>query len=278
MASKYNAVSDRASKMQPPAALPQHQMQLNHKTYGNTGPHLVILHGLFGNLDNWQTLARRWAADYTVVLVDLRNHGRSPHAEEMTYPLMAQDVAELLETLAIHRCHLLGHSMGGKVAMQAALTYPDLVERLIVVDMAPRQYGRGHDDVFAALHALDPATLSDRGEADAAMRPHMADAGVRQFLLKNLTRRDDAGFRWRMNLAVLDRDYAQLIAPIGTLGQTYSGPALFVRGGKSDYVRDEDWPGVLEHFPQARLATVAGAGHWVHPERPGELEGLVKNF
>ena len=253
-------------------------MQLNHKTYGNTGPHLVILHGLFGNLDNWQTLARRWATDYTVVLVDLRNHGRSPHAEEMTYPLMAQDIAELLETLAIDRCHLLGHSVGGKAAMQAALSYPTLVEKLIVVDMAPRQYGRGHDDVFAALRALDPATISDRSEADAAMQPHMADAGVRQFLLKNLTRRDDAGFRWRMNLEVLDRDYEQLIAPIGTVGQIYPGPVLFVRGGKSDYVRDEDWPGVLEHFPQARLATVAGAGHWVHAERPGELEGLVRAF
>ena len=253
-------------------------MQLNYKTYGDTGPHLVILHGLFGNLDNWQTLARRWASDYTVVLVDLRNHGRSPHAEEMTYPLLAQDVAELLETLTIDRCHLLGHSMGGKVAMQAALAYPTLVEKLIVVDMAPRQYGRGHDDVFAALHALDPAALSDRSEADEAMQPHMADAGVRQFLLKNLTRRDDTGFRWRMNLEVLDRDYEQLIAPIGTLGQTYSGPALFVRGGKSDYIRDDDWPGVLAHFPQARLATVAGAGHWVHAEAPGELEKLVRGF
>ncbi|CAH1001146.1 Esterase YbfF [Neolewinella maritima] len=253
-------------------------MQLNHKTYGSSGPTLVILHGLFGNLDNWQTLARKWATDYTVILLDLRNHGRSPHAEEMTYPLMAQDVAEFLEARSIDRCHLLGHSMGGKVAMQAALSYPTLVDKLIVVDMTPRLYGRGHDDVFAALKALDPATLTDRREADALMAPHMADAGVRQFLLKNLTRRDDAGFRWRMNLEVLDRDYDQLVAPIGTLGQSYPGPALFVRGGKSGYVRDEDWPGVISLFPKAELATVAGAGHWVHAERPGELEGLVREF
>ena len=253
-------------------------MQLNHKTYGTAGPPLVILHGLFGNLDNWQTLARRWATDYTVFLLDLRNHGRSPHAEEMTYPLMAQDIAEFLEGQNIDHCYLLGHSMGGKVAMQAALTYPGLVDKLVVVDMAPRQYGRGHDDVFAALHALDPATLSDRSEADAAMQPYMADAGVRQFLLKNLTRRDGTGFRWRMNLEVLDRDYDELVVPISLPGQVYPGPALFIRGGKSNYVRDADWPGVLELFPQAELATVAGAGHWVHAEAPGELGGLVRGF
>ena len=191
---------------------------------------------------------------------------------------MARDVAELLESLAVDRCYLLGHSMGGKVAMQAALGYPGLVERLIVVDMAPRQYGRGHDDVFAALHALDPANLNDRREADALMKPHMADAGVRQFLLKNLARRDGTGFEWRMNLAVLDRDYDELVAPISGKGETFSGPVLFVRGGKSGYVRDEDVPGIRELFPAAEVKTVAGAGHWVHAEAPEVLERLVRNF
>ena len=253
-------------------------MQLNHKTYGTAGPTLVILHGLFGNLDNWQTLARKWATDYTVVLLDLRNHGRSPHAEEMSYPLMAQDVAETLEALDIHTCYLLGHSMGGKVAMQTALSYPGLVTKLIVVDMAPRQYGRGHNDVFTALHALDPSALSDRREADALMAPHMADPGVRLFLLKNLTRNDAGGYRWRMNLAVLDRDYDKLIAPVGTLGQTYAGPALFVRGGKSDYVADADWPGIQQLFPRAALLTIDGAGHWVHAEAPGALYDGVTRF
>ncbi len=252
-------------------------MQLNYKSYGEGQP-LIILHGLFGNLDNWQTLARKWAEHYRVILVDLRNHGRSPHADEMTYPLMAQDVAEFLEAQGIDECYMLGHSMGGKVAMQAALSYPTLVTKLIVVDMAPRQYGRGHDDVFAALHALDPATLEDRRAADEQMAPYMEDAGVRMFLLKNLARDDDEGFRWRMNLEVLDRDYENLIAPVGTLGQTYGGPALFIRGGKSGYVKDEDWPGVLSHFPHATLATVKGAGHWVHVEEPEELFTLVRTF
>ncbi|NJB87265.1 pimeloyl-ACP methyl ester carboxylesterase [Lewinella marina] len=252
-------------------------MQLNYKTYGEGFP-LVILHGLFGNLDNWQTLARQWAGHYRVILVDLRNHGRSPHADEMSYPLMAHDLAAFLEEQSVDRCHLLGHSMGGKVAMQTALTYPALVEKLIVVDMAPRQYGRGHDDVFAALHALDPASLEDRREADERMRPHMEDAGVRQFLLKNLARDNEEGFRWRMNLEVLHRDYDNLIAPVGTLGQHFPGQALFVRGGKSGYVHDEDWDGIQALFPLAELATVADAGHWIHAERPRELLSLIQAF
>jgi pimeloyl-ACP methyl ester carboxylesterase len=252
-------------------------MQLNHKTYGEGFPFL-ILHGLFGNLDNWQTLARRWADRYRVILVDLRNHGRSPHADAMTYPLMAEDVATFLEAQGIDRCYLLGHSMGGKVAMQAALSYPGLVEKLVVVDMAPRQYRRGHDDVFAALKALNPADIQDRRHADELMQPHMSDPGVRMFLLKNLARDDRAGFRWRMNLEVLDRDYANLIAPVGTAGQTYAGPALFVRGEKSGYVRDEDLEGIKRLFPAAKLVTVEGAGHWVHAERPDELEGVVRDF
>lgn len=252
-------------------------MQLNYKSYGEGFP-LVILHGLFGNLDNWQTLARKWAEHYRVILVDLRNHGRSPHADEMTYPLMAHDLAAFLEEQAVDRCHLLGHSMGGKVAMQAALTYPALVEKLVVVDMAPRQYGRGHDDVFAALNALEPGDLEDRREADEHMKPYMEDAGVRMFLLKNLARDGEEGFRWRMNLEVLHRDYENLIAPVGTLGQHFPGPALFVRGGKSGYVRDDDWAGITDYFPQAELATVAGAGHWVHAERPAELRDLVRDF
>ena len=252
-------------------------MDLNYKTYGEGFP-LLILHGLFGNLDNWQTIARKWAETYRVILVDLRNHGRSPHADEMTYPLMARDVADFLAAQGVDRCHLLGHSMGGKVAMETALTFSTLVEKLVVVDMAPRQYGRGHDDVFAALHALDPATLDDRRDADDRMRPYMEDAAVRQFLLKNLARDGEEGFRWRMNLEVLHRDYENLVAPVGTLGQDFPGQALFVRGGKSDYVRDEDWDGIVKYFPLAELATVAGAGHWVHAEQPRELFTLVRDF
>ena len=196
----------------------------------------------------------------------------------MNYPAMAHDLAAFLEGQWVHECYLLGHSMGGKAAMQTALTYPDLVKKLIVVDMAPRQYGRGHDDIFTALRSLDPAQITDRGEADALLAEHITDPGIRLFLLKNLARRKGGGFEWRMNLEVLYRDYLHLIAPVGRAGETYGGPTLFVRGAKSNYVRDEDWPGIEAQFPAAELVTVAGAGHWVHAEAGAELEGVVRRF
>ena len=252
-------------------------MKLNHKTFG-AGPPLVVLHGLFGTLDNWQTLARRWAEHYTVILVDQRNHGRSPHRPTMDYHLMAEDLAAFLEEQWVHECYLLGHSMGGKVAMQTALTYPDLVDRLVVVDMAPRQFPRGHDDVFRALRGFDPATLEDRRHADELMKPLMPSRSVRQFLLKNLARDPERGFRWRMNLDVLEADYEKLIGPVGKAGQTFPGPALFVRGGASDYVRDGDLADIRRLFPAAELATVAGAGHWVHATHAEALHDRVHDF
>lgn len=249
---------------------------LNHKTFG-TGPHLVILHGLFGMLDNWQTLARKWAEGYTVTLLDLRNHGRSFHTDEMNYALMAEDVATFLEAQNIDRCFLLGHSMGGKVAMQTALTYPDLVEKLIVVDIAPRRYRPGHNDVFAALEAFDPSEVTDRKMAAELMSTYVSSPGVQMFLLKNLAR-EGGGFKWRMNLPAIKAAYDQLIGGIGLPGESYTGPALFLRGGKSGYVQDDDWPLIELMFPQARLETVDGAGHWVHAEKPAELMAVVSNF
>ena len=253
-------------------------MQLNAKTFGEGPETLVILHGLFGMLDNWQTLARKWAERYRVVLLDLRNHGRSPHAAEMNYDLMAADVAEYLETAGIDRCYLLGHSMGGKVAMQTALTYPGLVEKLIVVDIAPRQYRPGHDDVFAALNALDPREVSDRKDAAERMGAHISDPGIQLFLLKNLARDPAGGFRWRMNLPAIQAAYPDLIGPVGKPGQWRTEPTLFLRGSKSGYVQDEDEALIDELFHDARITTIAGAGHWVHAERPRELMADVDAF
>lgn len=250
---------------------------LNYKTYGS-GPDLVILHGLFGMLDNWSTLARRWAENYTVTLVDLRNHGRSFHAAEMNYDLMAEDVASLLEEKGIDACFLMGHSMGGKVAMQTALTYPDLVQKLIVVDITPRKYRPGHNDVFAALEAFDPAAVADRKEAARLMSASMPNPGIQLFLLKNLARNPDGGFMWRMNLPAIKAAYEALIGPVGNMGDEYDAPALFIRGGKSGYVQDDDMELIGILFPQAVLETVAEAGHWVHAERPEELFGVVSGF
>lgn len=250
---------------------------LNYKSYGE-GPAFVIMHGLFGMLDNWQTLARKWADRYQVILVDLRNHGRSPHLDEMDYSLMAEDVAKLLETLGVDECILLGHSMGGKVAMQTALSYPELVRKLIVVDIAPRRYRAGHDSIFAALEAFDPAEVSGRKAAVAAMTQYVSEPGIQLFLLKNLTRNPEGGFRWRMNLPAIKEHYDKLIGPVGQMGEQYNGPSLFLRGGNSGYVGTDDWPLIEILFPAAKLATVAGAGHWVHAEKPAELMAAVDAF
>ena len=254
-----------------------------HAKLLGSGPPLVILHGLFGSLDNWQTLARRFAEpdprfgeSRTCVLLDLRNHGRSPHLDAHGYAEMAADVAAYLADNWIHEAAVLGHSMGGKVAMRLALDEPDLVSELIVVDMGPRAYGRGHDEVFRAMRSLPLSQNRSRAELDDRLRATIPEAGVRQFLLKNL-RREPTGYAWKLNLDVIERDYPRILEAV-TAETPYGGPALFVRGGESGYVRDEDWPAIRQLFPAAELATVAGAGHWVHAERPEALYALVRGF
>lgn len=252
-------------------------MDLNFKSFGQ-GPPLVILHGLFGTLDNWQTLGKRWAEDFTVFLVDQRNHGRSPHADTIDYPEMAGDLKAFLEHNWIYGTHVLGHSMGGKTAMQFALDYPDMVDRLVVVDIAPRAYPGGHEAIFQALLGLDLDALGERGEADAILAERIPQRGIRQFLLKNLTRTKDGGYAWKMNLSAIHRHYPDILANIRPAAEPFAGPTLFIRGANSDYLADADWPAAQALFPAARLETVAGAGHWVHAERPEELYGLVDSF
>lgn len=251
-------------------------MQLNFKTFGQ-GPPLVILHGLFGTLDNWQTLGKRWAEDFTVYLVDQRNHGRSPHLDGMSYPLLAQDLMKFLDEEWIHECYLLGHSMGGKTAMQFALDYPDRVDKLVVVDMAPKVYPAGHDEIFDALRSLDLDKLESRSAAAEQLSKRIPQPAVVQFLLKNLSRVPGAGFQWKMNLAVLYRDYANILADLSSK-ESFEHPALFVRGGQSRYVADSDLPAIRARFPAAKLMTVPEAGHWVHAQAPDELYEIVRTF
>lgn len=246
------------------------------------GRPLVILHGLFGTLDNWQTLARRWAteAGLRVVSVDLRNHGRSFHAPEISYELMAADVLALFDHLALGPdATLLGHSMGGKVAMCFALTYPARLARLVVLDIAPRFSDMAHqDDIIAGLQAVDLATIQSRAEADAALAGHIPQAGVRQFLLKNLYRDAQNNFAWRINLSAL----AAALPAIGAATEAASPflkPTLFIRGGNSNYITPDDkLHGIPALFPNSQLATVIDAGHWVHAEKPDEVFDLVRSF
>ena len=257
-------------------------MPLLHYFDQGQGRPLVILHGLFGTLDNWQTLARRWAteAGLRVVSVDLRNHGRSFHSPEHSYALMAQDVLDLFDHLQLGPdTTLLGHSMGGKVAMRLALDHPERLARLIVVDIAPRFSDMGHqDDILAGLHAVNLAALTNRQEADAALAPHIHNMGTRQFLLKNLYRKDDNSFAWRINLAVLAAELAA-IGEATTGPHPFPKPALFIRGGQSDYITPDDkLHGIPALFPNSEVATVVDAGHWVHAEKPEEVFGLVSAF
>ncbi len=255
-------------------------LQLHYRESGQGAP-LVILHGLFGTLDNWQTLARRWAeVGYRVISVDLRNHGRSPHSPEHTYTAMAEDVLGLFDQLGLGPdTTLLGHSMGGKVAMRFALDYPNRLSKLIVVDIAPRASDMRHqDEILAGLNAVDFTQCNGRQAADDALARHISNFGVRQFLLKNLYRQDDNSFAWRINLPVLTAEMAAIGTEI-TGTQPFLKPALFINGGTSDYIDATDkLHGIPALFPNSQVATVLDAGHWVHSEKPDEVFGLVQDF
>lgn len=251
-------------------------MQLNYKSFGEGYP-IIILHGLFGTSDNWQTIAKKLAENYTVYIIDQRNHGRSPHDDTFNYEVMAEDLQAFMESQWIYEAHVIGHSMGGKTAMQFALNYPDLVNQLVVVDIAPKAYEGGHQAIFEALFSLDLDKIDNRKTADKLLAKKIADFGVRQFLLKNLTRKKEGGFRWKMNLPVIYQNYNQILSTITSL-DTFDNPTLFIRGGASDYVQDEDMQNINLLFPNAELTTVENVGHWVHAAAPTELLKLVKDF
>ncbi len=269
-------------------------MELNYKEFG-TGEPLIILHGLFGTLDNWQTIAKQLSDEFTVFILDLPNHGRSPHTEGVfDYETMADALAEFLQNHWIYETRLIGHSMGGKLAMQFALSHPDIVKKLVVVDIAPKLYKNGHQDVFDALFAIDLTTLKDRKEAETILMNKLnGDIGTVQFMLKNLTRNNpfnkenttveklnpvalgkEGTFEWKMNLKDLFDNYHNILqAPHG---EPFLKPTLFIRGGESRYIKDTDDLNSL--FPNATLETIEGAGHWVHADKPKELLASLNRF
>ena len=254
-------------------------MELNYKSFGS-GPALIILHGLFGSLDNWQTLARQFAEHYSVFIVDQRNHGRSPHTDDhFTYHLLAEDLYEFMDSQGIYEAHLLGHSMGGKTVMQFAAQHEDMIDKLVVADMGIRKNNRHHDTILATLDTFPFAEIDSRKEADAWMAPRIPDFGVRQFLLKNLVRDHDSDneFRWKFNFEVLNRDYEEILEGLDA-DYPIQRPTLFIRGGASGYVKDEDFPDIQVVFPNAVLETVDGAGHWLHAENPVDFFNKVQHF
>ena len=239
-------------------------------------PPLVLLHGLFGSYENLGVVERSLSEQFQVINIDVRNHGRSFHSDEMTYPLMADDLLQTLDSLHINSVNLLGHSMGGKLAMAFALAQPQRVSKLILADIAPVAYPARHNTIFAGLNAVDLTAISSRNEADAKLADYIDEPGVRQFLLKSLLKQDDK-FSWRFNLAALQKNYRQLIgAPL--VNGCYNGPTLFIKGGESDYILPEHKAQIMRLFPQAQAKVIQGTGHWLHAEKPAVFTKLVKDF
>ncbi|MGN6553467.1 MAG: alpha/beta fold hydrolase [Verrucomicrobiota bacterium] len=251
-------------------------MRLNFREQGQ-GPTLIILHGLFGSLENWGFISQRLAERFRVISVDQRNHGSSPHDPEMNYSVLAADLLEFMEQQNLASTHLLGHSMGGKTAMHFAIRYPEKVDRLVVVDIAPRAYEPRHEEIFNALLALDLKRYQTRAQVEEALEPTIPELAVRRFLLKGLIRNAENRFQFRFNLPVLHQNYAELSAGPKLAG-VFGEPALFVRGDQSDYIRDGDVAEIERFFPRMELATIPEAGHWVHAEKPEPFLKLVGNF
>jgi len=252
-------------------------VRLAAEEYG-AGPPVAILHGLFGWNRNWATIARQLGASHRVIAFDLRNHGNSPWADTMSYAEMAEDVRASLVERGCGRTALIGHSMGGKAAMVAALTDREWVERLVVVDIAPVAYEPAPGAELAAMQALDLDRITRRGEADLRLAAMIPDAAERGFLLQNLIFGEGRP-RWRLNLAAIEREMPAIARfpdlPAHTI---YRGPALFLAGIRSPYLRAEHEPASRHLFPTAQIARIDNAGHWVHAEQPGAFLSAVERF
>ncbi len=250
---------------------------LQARELGGSGlPALVILHGMLGSSRNWQTAGRDLAALRRVVALDLRNHGQSPHAEPMTYAAMASDVLAWMDGQGLHRAEVMGHSMGGKVAMLLACRHPDRVAGLFLVDIAPKDYHwRAHREEFAAMNELQLGDLHSRAEAEIRMEGRVPSFAMRKFLATNLERGGDGAFRWQVNLPVMTGALPVLERNPLAVGDRFAGRALFISGGKSDYVSRDDHPAILGHFPGARFIEIEGSGHNPHIDARQSLVAAV---
>ncbi|MFM7854369.1 MAG: alpha/beta fold hydrolase [Flammeovirgaceae bacterium] len=240
------------------------------------GQPLLILHGLFGSSDNWYSLSKVFAEQYTVYTLDQRNHGQSPHSDAFDYKILAQDLENFLLEQNIENPIVIGHSMGGKTAMNLAIKNPSLIEKLIVVDIAPKPYPIHHDHILDGLTAIPLESIHSRSEAEVILAEYVDEADVRQFLLKNLSRNSEGKFVWRINLPAIDKH----IEDIGTGMQfegTYIKPTLFIKGARSGYFKEGDDEKILQYFPTAQIVTV-DTGHWVQAENPKVFVEVVNNF
>lgn len=253
-------------------------MKLAYRELGEGQP-LIILHGLFGQSDNWNTLAKQFAQNgFRVFTVDQRNHGLSPHSDVWMYEAMADDLKELIDEHQLQNPILLGHSMGGKTVMYFEYKYPEVASKLIIADIAAKQYPMQHKEVLQALHAVNFDTVTTRKEVEAVMNQYISDFGTKQFLLKNIYWTDTQANRmdWRFNLKVISENYANVSEAIPHFKS--DTPTLIIRGGRSHYILDEDWTHFQSLFSNVKLETIADAAHWVHAEKPQVFYDAVMNF
>lgn len=248
---------------------------LHCKRYGSGEP-LFILHGLFGCWDNWHPVAKALSRRFCVYVPDLRNHGQSFHSARFDYDVMADDVRQLMNALAVERASLLGHSMGGKVAMRFAAVAPERVERLIVVDIAPNASRLVYSKAIEALWKLDLRSFARLKDIDEWLRPDIPDPAVRLFLLKNLDRSPAGGFCWKVNLDAIRNNLDRICGNVAIRKTLVA--CLFIRGGRSDHIHDADWPNIRQIFPRAQLATIPDAGHWVHIDAKSAFLNTVEEF
>jgi len=240
------------------------------------GPPLLLIHGLFGSADNLGGIARLLEADFHTISVDLRNHGRSPHSSIMNYSVMAEDVLGVLNCLEIERAHVLGHSMGGKTAMQLALDHPDRVNKLVVADIAPVSYEHHHAIIIEGMRAVADAAPNSRNAAQEILAGFEPEPAILTFLMTNWRRGENGTWGWRVNLDVIEQNYASIAA--GNTGGPFEGGVLFLRGSASNYVRAEHREVILHLFPKATVRTIEGAGHWLHAEKSDMVARAVSRF
>lgn len=250
---------------------------LHSKIIGSGEQHLFVFHGLFGQLDNWNTHGRQFGETYTTHLIDLRNHGRSFHSDISSIEAMTEDILNYMSFNGIEKAHLLGHSLGGRVVMDFAVKHPTKVDHLIVADMAPKAYPPHHNSIFRALLNVDFSQVQSRKDVEEILSLYIPELSVRQFLLKNVYHAENGGYAFRFNLPVLHKYYEEMVGKNITEGK-FDGPTLFLKGEKSNYILPEDEFIIKSKFPNSDIKSIANAGHWLHAENPKDFIEAILTF
>lgn len=243
-----------------------------------SGKPLLILHGFLGMSDNWKTIGVQFAANgFEVHLLDLRNHGRSFHSEEFSYELMSQDVYDYCKANNLEKVNIIGHSMGGKIALLFATTYSEMVEKLIIADIGPKFYPQHHQTILEGLNAVDFSKKPSRNEVEEILAKYITDFGTRQFLMKSLFWQEPEQLAFRFNLAVFNKKMDEIGKPLHD-NAVFNKPTLFIRGGNSNYIIDEDFENIKLHFPNSKIETIPNVGHWLHAENTKLFYEIANSF